>query len=762
MPKKIVVAIYLSFSILTVTGCGLHHDNSVSRMESGAGINPSNPRGTDSDGAGSLSGRNQKIGSQSDSLSPDTSQSAAASVILGRMNTEFKPGFEKLGDTYKPLDFKANAPRYRLNEDLSNIENMGQFANLTGKQRDMLAKNGFVVMPTESEQLFYIYEDNAYKKVPSFVTADSVLQLYHILYDYSLRNLETDYFYRDLILLNDSMLKQLAAEYENAENEKVKESIFQMLGYFGVSGLALGKELPADYPSGLKETVNKEYGLIEKAEGKTESPLFGYTIDYSLFRVRGHYTRSMELGKFFRAMSWYGVIPMPFYTQTGERDEESAMRAIVTVIALCTAPEEQGTKLWENIYSTTGFYVGESADITPYEAAEVIKKVYSDTPDINRIPDRLAAFYLEAEKLRKPGIILKTKTDITQPQMRFMGQRYMPDSDILQNLSNPDDRPIPTGMDIFAVFGSERAEELLAEIYKPNAMWSGYRKNFDLLKDKFRNQSIAEQTGNLYNGWLYCLKSLTAAAADGAPLFMKNDAWADKSLSTALGSWAEIRHDTILYGKQSATECGGDDDELPDIVSYVEPNPEFFNRLLWLSAVTRVNLAERGFLTDDMQYKLEHFEEMLEFLKTCAQKELAGNDLTPEEHYTLFTYGGTLEYLSSSIADVSNWYLIESDADKNMASIADVHTSFASYLEEGVGTASEMYVAIPQNGKLYLARGAVFDYYEFVSDQRLTDEAWQERLKQAPPKRPPFIRSYMDETESIEIPAPEEPYSTGC
>ena len=30
----------------------------------------------------------------------------------------------------------------------------------------------------------------------------------------------------------------------------------------------------------------------------------------------------------------------------------------------------------------------------------------------------------------------------------------------------------------------------------------------------------------------------------------------DKNLNTALASWAELKHDTILYGKQSGAECG--------------------------------------------------------------------------------------------------------------------------------------------------------------------------------------------------------------
>ncbi len=55
------------------------------------------------------------------------------------------------------------------------------------------------------------------------------------------------------------------------------------------------------------------------------------------------------------------------------------------------------------------------------------------------------------------------------------------------------------------------------------------------------------------------------------------------------------------------------------------------------------------------------------------------------------------------------WFEITSETDKNMAVIADVHTVFpSSYLEEGVGPASEIFVVVPIGGKLYLTRGAIF------------------------------------------------------
>lgn len=63
---------------------------------------------------------------------------------------------------------------------------------------------------------------------------------------------------------------------------------------------------------------------------------------------------------------------------------------------------------------------------------------------------------------------------------------------------------------------------------------------------------------------------------------MHTEAFGRRTLNAQLGSWAQLRHDTVLYAKQSYTD--GDAREFPD--AYVEPYPAFW------SAVVRY--AERG------------------------------------------------------------------------------------------------------------------------------------------------------------------------
>ncbi|EJZ70217.1 DUF3160 domain-containing protein [Lachnoanaerobaculum sp. OBRC5-5] len=665
--------------------------------------------------------------------------------------------FYSTGGEYTPLEIEANVPDIKIQSALSNVENLSQFGNLNDVQKEMIEKNGFVVNPTDSQQLFYIYEANTYNRIPSFITTDSVLQLYHIFYDYTLRQTEAEKLYIELKELNKNMVEILVKKYQDTKNQKDKELVGKTLAYFALCEKLLGEE--SNLPDEIKTLVEADYANV-RAESKAVSSITGSDVDYSLFKVRGHYTRSDELKAYFGAMSVYGVVPFVLYDATGKRDEDGAYMSIIATEALEELPKEKGMDLWEDIYTITEFFVGSTNDINPLEFGAIVKAVYGEMPEPKDISGGMDKLYAELDKVGQARI----KNSSIGLCFRFMGQRYIPDSEILSRLSN-EKRPFPSGLDVMAVFGSQRAEELLDSLYNPSKEWDDYKKEYNKVKSEFDERSIKDKTGNIYTTWLYSLESLNQRFPEGYPSFMRNKAWESKSLSTALGSWSELRHDTILYGAQSSVECGGEEEEPPKVTGYVEPNPEFYNRLIWLTKQTMEGLSQRNGISDSMKNKCENIIELLEFLKNCSIKELKGESLTYEENDTLMTYGGTLEYLSSSIAEAQDWYQVASDTDKNMAQIADIHSANtdkgSGYLEVGVGNAAEIYVVVPIDGKLYLTRGAVFDYFEFISNERLTDESWQNMVNR-PPKRLPFVGDYMQEEEGEEIITPEVPYSSGC
>ncbi len=745
--------------------------------------------GSGEDNAASSPSPSAALTTNSPSPSPDATASPAPTSTpeVKAANLSFEPKFGKVGSDYDPVNVTPKVADYSISPDLSNVENLSQFPNLTEEQKAKLASNGFFATSTNREQLFYIYEENDYRYIPSFVTTDSVLQVYHVFYDYTLRSVEGITLYPTALRLTNNMLIQLQKEYDAITDTSVKTEAMTALGYFGVAQLAFGGALPSDFPEEVKAIVDKEMEYINAAndadrnplgmEGwRFNSPLFGYDLDYSLFVPRGHYTRSEELKKYFKGMTWYGTIPFPMYKTDGvTRDTQSAIRSIIITAALCRLPEAEGGELWENIYSPTSFFVGAADDFTPYQLAGIIGEVFGEDPALNDLSDteKLGKFYEGIEKLPKPQI--NAKNDLAKanglnvpegPQFRFMGQRYIPDSEILQELCEPEltpftGRAFPSGLDVFATLGSKRAAELISIYLKPTEKWPEYTENFERMTAKFKALPDSTWRSNMYYGWLWTQNSLTGEYGEGYPMFMRNTAWQDKSLSTALGSWSEMRHDTILYAKGSAAEKGGGEDPL--VVEYVEPNAELYNRLLWLTAYSRENLSARGILPENIKFVCERFEKMLAFLRDCSIKELNGEALTEKEYRTLEYFGGTLESLTTNcVENAEKWHQITSETDRNMAVIADVHTAIpGGYLEEAVGSAAEIYVIVPIEGKLYLTRGAMFDYYEFVSQKRLTDEEWQKMLKnKTAPERPPVSSSFMA-GEAMKVPAPNVQYKAG-
>ncbi len=644
-----------------------------------------------------------------------------------------------------PVDVTPNAKAYDFVP-----ENMGNFY-LTETQKKILEEKGFVVIPAYSKQFYEVYKGCRENNIPIFVTTDSMLHTYHIMYDYTLRILEVKKFLEDLETLTQSMLNASIEQYNSSEG-KIKEAARKNVAYFSVAMKLLNENYKVS--DLVKKEVDEELSLIKKHKGFSFSPIFGYREDYSQYVPRGHYTRSEDLERYFKAMMWYGRIM--FRLEPGktpemiEKGREETRQAILIVLSL----KNKELELWDRIYEPTVFFVGKTDDLNVYEYKAIIKKVYGDS--IDDIEEKLDEFIEEAKKYRDPKINSSFVYDIEKPEdvtkgFRFMGQRFIPDSYMFQQLVynkvlqyQGNDRPFtmvpsqagpirgfPRGLDVFAVLGSEEALNILEE--EGDTDYIKYDEQMEKLRDEFSSLNENDWTQNLYWNWLYSLLPLIDEGKEGYPEFMQNKAWTRKELFTALGSWTELRHDTILYAKQSYTIKATAMPTPPEMTKgYVEPQPYVYARLASLTKMTREGLEERGLLLDEYKTKLEELENLLLKLKTISEKELENKTLSDEEYGLIWNIGETLEQLCTFETAV------ESEADESIEIIADVHTdtNTSQVLEEGVGNAFTILVIVNVEGKTYITEGAVFSYYEFkwpMSD-RLTDEKWQEMEKPELPK----------------------------
>jgi hypothetical protein len=234
---------------------------------------------------------------------------------------------------------------------------------------------------------------------------------------------------------------------------------------------------------------------------------------------------------------------------------------------------------------------------------------------------------------------------------------------------------------------------------------------------------------------------------------MQSEAWQDKELNTALTSWSELRHDTILYVKQSYTmaEMGGGPEERP-IVGYVEPVPEFYSRLSDLSKMTSEGLSR--LLTKEELDSIgiagasENFSTILKRLLEISKTELENKELTKEDYYFIKYFGAQLKGINTGLIGSGR----DDEVDPNMfktTMIADVHTdgNTKQVLEEGVGYIKTLIVAYKlPDSRILIGAGPVFSYYEFKQpmEGRLTDEAWRGILSSNPPSEPEWIKSFSE------------------
>lgn len=735
-----------------------------------------------------------------------------------------------------PLDITLKAPQYSLplgTGDISNFPGFSTRIPLSSDALKLLEKNGFVVIEDpfnpKEEYITRPYKALKEREIPIFITSDSLLHLYHIQFDETLRQIEERQFYEKLWQITKDLLDDSIEKYKGATGD-LKEAARRNVAYFAVAlsllepredqlakdsseredpGLASAyfkeeelKKYTFKIPGFVKEEVKMELGLIEEHEGFSNSPIFLYKEDYSQYVPRGHYTRSEKLKNYFRALMWYGKLAMLLkgsdQLRPGESSSElpssqgliSSYDAKIQTIEACLIVSEfaQNEKLkenWDRIYTVTSFYVGLADDLGPYEYLDALNYVFHGKFDPNNLTEEnIGKLKAKLAEYMPPKIYGGTgKITLFPPftpqeanellektkGFRLMGQRFIPDSYLFSHLVSPfvgmysgencgdtftceqtlggPARCFPRGLDAVALLGSHRAKKILRELgdteyegrdEKGNRIT--YETQFNKLRQEFDDFTEADWQRNLYWSWLYALKSLLKEFEGGYPTFMKTGAWQDKQLTTSLASWTELRHDTILYAKQSYTPVLA---SLPPpekpVVGYVEPVPEFYNRLLALTKMTSRGLSRMEVLDRAAKNRLSSLEGILERLLTLSKKELSNEELTKGDYEFIRNFG---EELDAVIEEVD-------EKAKKTTIIADVHTdsNTRNVLEEAVGYVKIVVVAykVP-DGTVLIGAGPVMSYYEFKQPMkdRLTDEKWQQLLASNPPEQPQWISSFTE------------------
>ncbi len=627
--------------------------------------------------------------------------------------------------------------------------NMYQINDPSKKMLNMLAQYNAAMEQSDYEQLFNVYENNDYLAIPNFVTTDVMLQLYHMYFSYVLKSVEG----KEMVGCLETAFRELlvySAKATNVRDELSSAQASWNTTYFAVGLNLLGVDpyeiavregIDLDEAMGeYKRAYTEEYNNVLKMQDKN-SILFEQedkNFMYSLFKPRGHYTRKDETQRYFRAMMWL---------QKGclMRENPEQLRQAISMAQLLNKVPVARKNL-DRINTALTFLMGEPDNMSIMELADYVSSKHISA-DVTDAEYRSINGWLK-DKFKSRNRIKPKQQIGDQEQLNLMPQRYMLDSEVLGTMYDPKpnaDRAYPTGLDIMDILGVQRATEVLAESYNKDNPWGDYTKERSKIKKSLDGQIDWEKT--IYNKWMKSLVTLQKKDKS-QPGFMQTQLWTTKNLNSALASWALLKHDAILYGEQPmAAECGGAwDFPSPRRYGYVEPNVKFWEELKSCINLCAKMLETTGFMTENLRSKGDMLKEEVDFLLKVSKKELAGENLLPEEHSSLVHIGGSLEFMTLTLVDPDmhfySWQEVKG-ADRSVAQVADVFTrnirgcEKQGILHEATGNANIIYVIVNVNGEFRLTRGATYSYYEFVRpmDQRLNDEEWQKMLldRKAPP-----------------------------
>ena len=670
-------------------------------------------------------------------------------------------------------------------ERFSYLDSVVMKYELTESELALLEKNHFMVTERLSFYSFgallhYIY---AYD-LPVFVTTDVVLHALHASYDQILMGIEQE-------ILEPNLAEFLGALYSSfqllSDKYDSNQELHDALGDVDLY-VTMAKSLLLDTkvsPQFINQSKVDELWEAVQAEELAMMPLFSErnrTLDFSQFTVRGHYanTQGKPLGPYFKCMMWLGrmdfmLTPPPENPWELPWGREEIRRMNLGAVLLNELVDMSGKRSLLNTNDEIiEFMVGESDNLTPTGLSDIITLQENITGADDLLDDSTYDVFQAAltasadygQRILSNFLLMNpfsSEPDTLPVSYRLMGQRFIVDSYIFSNVvydriiyeNDKIWRPMPDPLDAMFVLGNDDALPLLSEeleYYKYSSQLASLRYLVDAYDDEYWDTS-------LYNVWLQAIRELNPPSDNTIfPFFMQTTAWHQEKLNTQLSSWTQLRHDNLLYAKQSytgATACS-----FPH--SFIEPYPSFYRQIAAFAEKAETYFSEfpsGNWKTSCIRDYFSRLKNVMTKLEIIAQKELDRQAFSDEEtdflKKMLFVDGESGEPpFSGWFADL---FYIPDDAAKGDFIVADVHTQPTDWpgaivgrvLHVGVGKINLGVFLADSPSENYQPMayvGPVMSYYEKITENfdRLTDQRWSEIVRGGDlPPRPDWVNIYL-------------------
>jgi hypothetical protein len=640
---------------------------------------------------------------------------------------------------------------------------------LDAAELEKLGNSGFVItdrkrFPTFTYGYRTIYADH----LPLYVSADSILEAVHRSYDAILLALEANALASSVTILLDDMYTALAAQPDDATRKDLDL-------YLSVARSLLAGTNRPPTAGGDVALFTTIMTAVNSASGIVEVSLFGSTRkeDFSQYVPRGHYTKSEELKRYFRAMMWLGRTDFRMLETRPDGSQHLNRRDVQAAFALVELLDERRRTSYRAVDDAIRAFVGDQDYLTVDQMAPLAQTLgITGRSDLDKLSDGELAQGLAKTTFGRQRIASHimvnggvTPTLPLSISFAFFGQRYVLDSHVFSQVvyDRVPERPgvplrmMPDPLDVaFAALGNNQALTLLLPGLDRH-QYSGELAVARVLADEHGSEYWRS---NLYNLWMSSLRGLSPAAdqaTSGAGLFTvaRTEAWGRRILNAQLASWAELRHDTLLYAKQSYT--GVPICEFPD--AYVDPYPSFFAAIESFAAhgreiAGRLSFPANSPLPQTMNTYFSRLGSSMRILREMAEGELAGAQITVAQ----------LEFINQAVAlqdagctsviiGATGWYPAlfftnQASVERDPV-IADVHTQPADergslvgkILHVGTGDPRQMVVTVDTCGTPRAYVGLASAYFERITEnfKRLTDEEWAKSISGAAPADVPWM-----------------------
>ena len=627
---------------------------------------------------------------------------------------------------------------------------------LNDAELSLLGEHGFVIskrsaFPTFVRGYAAIYSED----LPVYISADAILEAVHSSYDSVLRFTEEGALVKELTQMLSSMHARLPSLAEQDQGSAADLDVYLTVA----RSLLKGSEL-SPVAGGEPKTVHDLYQLATTASGQASVTLFGAErqFDASQFQPRGHYTDSRELTAYFRAMIWLGRSDFRLIETNSDGTQEFLREQYDAMLLLRQTMSDEELDRFKRVDGALQAFMGESDSMTVTDVDGLLA-------DLGGLDAARAASDAKVEATLRAGgygiqriasqIMVNDGSVASLPLARsfaLFGQRYVLDSHVFSQVVYdrlPSKRMLPNPLDVaFAALGNDQA---LAPLESELGKFAGYPGALEGARVLADAHGTDFWQANMYNLWLSSLRALspgadlTEPANQGLPQITGTQAWGRRILNTQLGSWAELRHDTLLYAKQSYT--GVPSCNYPD--AYVDPYPEFFSRLR--------QFADHGIaLADALESLLEldapllrsyytKLEATLATLEGMAKNQREGKPFSAEQmafvNRAVRVVKDDEGCTTIEVPDgwLSELYLEPMTSIKAAPTVADVHTQAADEAGNTVGRVLHVATGYPrlmvttidtcQGPRAYV--GVTFAYHERVTEdyQRLNDEDWSTILE---------------------------------